>query len=264
MKKHLLLCLFIVLTCISCKNNTDIIAETTIPIEINEGIKEYSKAVSIINKAIKAHGGALFETADYNFVFREKNYRFVNNGDSFTYEVCSTKKGISTIDQLENNNFTRIQAGEIKDLSEKDIAKYTGALNSVIYFATLPHKLKDDAVHKKYIEETSINGSNYDVIEITFNQEGGGEDFDDEYYYWINQDTNKIAYLAYNYQVNGGGVRFREAYNTRVVEGITFQDYVNYKAPVKTPLKELPALFEKGTLKELSRIITEKIIKNTK
>jgi hypothetical protein len=150
------------------------------------------------------------------------------------------------------------------ELSEKDIEKYTGALNSVIYFATLPHKLKDDAVHKKYIEEITINGSNYDVIEITFSQEGGGEDFDDEYYYWINQDTRKIEYLAYNYQVNGGGVRFRQAFNTRVVEGITFQDYINYKAPVKTPLKELPVLFEQGKLKELSKIITENIVNNTK
>jgi hypothetical protein len=264
MKKHFLLFLYIVSICISCKNNTDTVAEITIPIEINEGTIAPSKAITIINQAIKAHGGTLYETADYSFVFREKNYRFVNNGDSYTYEVRSSKKGLSTIDQLENNVFTRTQADEPKELSEKDIVKYTGALNSVIYFATLPHKLKDDSVHKKYIAETTIDGSNYDVIEITFNQEGGGEDFDDEYYYWINQKTSKIEYLAYNYQVNGGGVRFRQAYNTRVIDGITFQDYVNYKAPVKTPLKELPALFELGKLKELSKIITENIINNTK
>jgi hypothetical protein len=264
MKKHLLLCLYIVVTCISCKNNTDTVVETTIPILVNKGTIAPSKAITSINQAIKAHGGDLYETADYSFVFRQKNYRFVNNGDKYTYEVRSTKKGVSTIDQLENNIFTRTQAGEPMELSEKDIEKYTGALNSVIYFATLPHKLKDDAVHKKYIEEITINGRNYDVIEITFSQEGGGEDFDDEYYYWINQDTRKIEYLAYNYQVNGGGVRFRQAFNTRVVEGITFQDYINYKAPVKTPLKELPVLFEQGKLKELSKIITENIVNNTK
>ena len=68
-----------------------------------------------------------------------------------------------------------------------------------------------------------------------------------------------MDYLAYNYKVNGGGVRFRSSYNRRNVGGIIFQDYINYKAEVGTPLKDLPTLYENDKLKEVSRIDTENV-----
>lgn len=222
--------------------------------------KTVDKATQILQETIKAHGGDLYDQANYSFVFRDKNYRFKNDGNSFVYEV-SSKKGNNIIrDVLANGTFSRFVDDQPVELLEKKKASAIGAINSVIYFATLPHKLNDAAVHKKFVEETVIKNQKYNVLEITFNQEGGGEDFDDEYYYWINQNTKKIDYLAYNYQVNGGGVRFRSAYNTRVIDGITFQDYINYKAAVGTALKDLPALYEKGKLKELSKIETENVV----
>ena len=199
----------------------------------------------------------MYDEANYSFVFRGKNYQFKNDGNSIVYEVESTKDGKTTRDILANGKFTRFINNKQVELSEKKISSATGSINSVIYFATLPHKLNDVAVNKKFIEETTIKNQKYDVLKVTFAKEGGGEDHDDEYHYWINQNTKKIDYLAYNYQVNDGGVRFRSAYNTRVVDGITFQDYINYKAEVGTALKALPALYEKGKLKELSRIVTE-------
>jgi hypothetical protein len=134
-------------------------------------------------------------------------------------------------------------------LSEKDMKSAKGAINSVVYFAMLPFKLNDKAVNKTY-----------DVIGVTFKKEGGGDDYDDVFHYWINTTTNKIDYLAYKYHVNGGGVRFRRAYNVRNIDGIIFQDYVNYKAKKDVVLRDLPTLFEDGKLKELSKIKTEHII----
>ncbi|MEL6989465.1 MAG: DUF6503 family protein, partial [Bacteroidota bacterium] len=119
----------------------------------------------------------------------------------------------------------------------------------------------DPASNKKYICTTSIQSKAYDVVEITFDEEGGGDDHDDTFYYWINQAEHTIDFLAYNYKVNKGGVRFRSAENRRVVDGIVFQDYINYKAEVGTPLKELPALWESNELKKLSEIKTEAIQK---
>ncbi|QHI37246.1 hypothetical protein IMCC3317_26240 [Kordia antarctica] len=240
----------------STPKTTTTVSETT----QKETPKTVDKATQIIQETIKAHGGNLYDQANYSFVFRGKKYRFRNDGNSYTYEVESTKDDETTRDILANGKFSRFINTKKIELSEKKITSATGAINSVIYFATLPHKLNDAAVHKKFVEETIIKNQKYDVLEITFSEESGGEDFDDEYYYWINQKTKKIDYLAYNYQVNGGGVRFRSAYNTRVVYGITFQDYINYKAEVGTPLKELPALYEKGKLKELSKIETENVL----
>lgn len=245
------------MACESNEKSTSKIVTTVAENTQKETPVTLDKASQILQETIKAHGGNLYNDANYSFVFRGKTYRFKNDGNKFVYEVESTKEGETTLDIFDNGAFSRFINNKPITVSEKKKNGAIGTINSVIYFATLPHKLNDAAVNKKYIEATTINDQKYDVLEITFNKEGGGEDFDDVYHYWINQKTKKIDYLAYNYQVNDGGVRFRSAYNTRVVDGITFQDYVNYEAEVGTPLKELPALFEKGKLKELSKIKTE-------
>jgi hypothetical protein len=226
--------------------------------EVGE-IKELSKMDQIFEQTLEAHGGDLYETASYEFVFRDKTYTFKNDGSSYHYSVTSQKGDSLIVDELINGEFKRTINNEEQVLTEKDIAKYFEALNSVIYFATLPHKLKDEAVNRDYVGETSIKGKDYHVMKVTFDKEGGGVDFDDNFYYWLNKKTHLIDYLAYNYTVNDGGVRFREAYNTRKVDGIVFQDYVNYKAELGTPLDSLPVLFETGGLKKLSEINTEKV-----
>lgn len=216
-------------------------------------------AESIVQNAIKAHGGSLYDSANYEFVFRDKVYMF-DNADGYSYTVTFKDSiGNSIKDNLQNGKFTRTKDEKVVVLSEKDISKYSNALNSVIYFATLPHKLNDKAVHKEDVGETVIKGEDYDVIRVTFSKEGGGTDHDDIFMYWVNKKSNYINYLAYSYSTNDGGVRFRSAYNPRTSDGIRFQDYINWEAPIGTPLKDLPALFEKEELKELSRIETEDV-----
>ncbi|AWG20722.1 hypothetical protein FFWV33_03785 [Flavobacterium faecale] len=261
MKKTLLLLAISVTVLISCKNNKE--EGTTTEDQITTE-KPLSKADSIVNTAIEAHGGKLFETADFSFDFRGKKYRFKNDGSNYEYSAQGQKGDSLIMDVMTADKFERSINNKLQTLSKEDAAKYGESLNSVIYFATLPYKLQDASVHKKYIEETTIKGKKYDVIEVTFGQDGGGKDFDDQYQYWINKDSHKIDYLAYNYQVNEGGVRFRAAFNTRVIDGVTFQDYVNYEAPVKTALKDLPALYEQGKLKELSKILTENVVNKHK
>jgi len=245
----------ILFSCTGKKNNK----QATSPVQLNK--TELTKSQKIINKTINAHGGDLYDSAYYSFVFREKTYQFKNDGNSYIYTKTSTIGSDTIIDSLVNNHFKRTVNGKKISLSKKEIASGTGAVNSVVYFATLPYKLKDQAVNSKYIESSMILDKNYDVIEVTFSKDGGGEDYDDAYYYWINKKTKKIDYLAYNYTVNKGGVRFRSAFNRRVVAGITFQDYINYKAPVGTALKDLATLYEAGKLKELSKIKTEAVKK---
>jgi hypothetical protein len=263
MKKHLsTICILATLlfSCNTKKNNDeDAIKNDTITTE-----KQLSKADSIVNTAIKAHGGKLYSTADYSFVFRDKKYRFQNNESTYTYS-SEIQKGDSLIkDVMTPDKFERTINSSLLTLSKEKTGQYAEALNSVIYFATLPHKLQDASVNKKFIKEIIIKGKRYDVISVTFGQYGGGQDYDDEYMYWINKESHKIDYLAYNYQVNDGGVRFRAAFNTRVIDGITFQDYINYEAPLATALRDLAKLYEQGKLKEVSQILTENVVNNSK
>lgn len=249
MSNHFIILFLSILVFSSCSSNKNNSTSSS----------ELSPGELILKKTVKAHGGKKYDTAHFSFVFRGNKYSFKNNKGLFTYTSTKEKNGKTIVDILENGVIKRTIDGVEKNLSEKEKIGYSGSLNSVIYFATLPHKLQDKAVKKAHKGSTKINGQSYEVLEISFEQEGGGRDHDDVFHYWINQKTNIIDYLAYNYQVNGGGVRFRSAYNSRKVDGIVFQDYVNYKAKVGTPLADLPKLYESGQLKELSRIETEEV-----
>ena len=124
----------------------------------------------------------------------------------------------------------------------------------------MPFGLNNQAVQKKLIGEDSVNNKHYYEIKITFKEEGGGTDFDDVFVYWINKEDFTVDYLAYSYAVNGGGVRFREAYNPRVIKGMRFADYNNYKSDNEdVKLSELNNLFTNGDLKLLSKIETENV-----
>lgn len=259
LKSSLFILSITIFSCISKAKKTDVVKETTKTEVIT---KTLTKGERIINDAITAHGGNLYNNASYQFVFRKKEYSFTNKGSEYVYSIKRTdKQGNELIDSLKNGKLTRTVNKQKVDLSIKDQSRYSESLNSVIYFATLPYKLNDLAVNKKFVTTQTIKNKLYNVVEVTFKKEGGGKDFDDEFYYWIDVKTNTVDYLAYNYRVNNGGVRFRSAYNRRNIGGILFQDYVNFKAEVGTPLKELSALYEKGELKELSRIDTEDVKK---
>ncbi|WP_394749049.1 DUF6503 family protein [Spongiimicrobium salis] len=258
--KEATIILLISLALFSCNNKAKKNVET---VEVKEMVKPASEALDkaslLLDEAFEAHGGALYDNAHYTFVFRDMTYTF-NNTNGYRYtRNGKDKNGDEIYDVLKNGTLTRTLNGKETTLSKKEADTYAASVNSVIYFATLPHKLYDKAVQKTYKGTTTIKGLAYDIMEVTFAQEGGGKDFDDQFHYWINSDTKIIDYIAYNYQVDGGGVRFRSAYNPRRVDGIHFQDYVNYKAPIGTALKDLPKYYEEGKLKELSRIETEEI-----
>lgn len=216
-------------------------------------------AVDLLDRAYVAHGGTRYDKARYAFTFRDKRYKFISEDGHQVYSRTYQEDDEMIYDGIEGGEFLRKVDGKSKELTAKETAVGYEALNSVIYFATLPYKLRDPAVNLYAAGTAAIKGKKYDVLKVNFDQEGGGVDHDDNFMYWINQETDRIDYLAYDYKTNKGGVRFRSAYNPRVVAGVLFQDYVNYKAPLGTALADLPALYEKDQLDELSRIETEEV-----
>ena len=223
--------------------------------------KQMSRSQQLIHQAIEAHGGDLYKEAHYSFVFRGNRFSFKNSSHNGTIYTRVLHKGDSVwVDSLMNDKLRRTINGKQIELSPKDMNTASESINSVIYFATLPHKLSDKAVVSRWVESTPILGKTYQAIEVTFRKEGGGQDFEDRFMYWIEEETSRVDYLAYSYKVNGGGVRFRKAYNSRIVGGILFQDYINFKAPLGTELNQLPRLLETEKLTEISRIETEEVV----
>lgn len=205
---------------------------------------------------LKAHG----ELGSYSFTFRGDYYAFEHHSNGgYTYKKQIENDTLTRLDVLTNDGFSRTENGVEIKLTELEQNKYSESVNSVIYFACLPLKLNDSAVNMEHKGEVNIKGSFYDVLEVSFTQDGGGTDFEDVFYYWINQESHLVDYLAYQYNVNGGGVRFREAFNSRMIGEMRFQDYINYGAPIGTALSQLPVLFEQGELDTLSFIVSEDV-----
>ena len=218
------------------------------------------QAQTVVDHAIKAHGQNKLEHVKISFDFRGKSYSAVRKSDSYIY----TRTFIDSLELVEDvlinsSDFTRMINGDTINLADSMVSKYSNSVNSVLYFVQLPYLLNDPAVVKSYEGTQTIENTIYDVIKVQFRSSGGGEDFEDEYRYWFNQKTGMLDYMAYNYLTDGGGVRFREAYNRSERLGITFQDYINYEVKLGTPLSAIPDLYSSGKLKELSRIINENI-----
>lgn len=210
---------------------------------------------SIVNESIKESGGDKTEGSTISFDFRDKHYKATRNKGIFQIER-HFKDSINSIkDILSNSGFKRFVNDELIVIPDSMATRYSNSVNSVHYFSVLPFGLNDDAVNKTYLGLINIKGKKYHKIKVTFNEEGGGDDFDDVFIYWINTINNKVDYLAYSYHTNEGGMRFREAYNERFVNGIRFVDYNNYKPKNKDVLLiDIDKLFEKEQLDLLSKI----------
>lgn len=216
----------------------------------------------ILAATLEKHGSQVLKHADLTFTFRDYQYTMIRDGGVFQYErQFMDKEGQIIRDVLTNDAFTRFIDGEETSLSAKKAGSYGRSVNSVIYFATLPLALEDPAVQPTYLGETQVKNKSYHQLKITFRQEGGGKDFEDEFVYWIGKEDFLIDYFAYNYQTDGGGARFRVAYNERVVEGVRFVDYKNYK-PIEPSMDiaKFASLYEQDGLKEVSVIETANIV----
>lgn len=214
----------------------------------------------IVDKAIEAHGGEKFQKVKVEFDFRKRHYTSTRHEGKYTYTRGFTDSTGRIKDVLTNDSFHREINGSRVAITDERAIAFSNSVNSVIYFALLPYGLNDPAVRKNYRGKTTIRDNAYHLIRITFQEEGGGQDFEDVFLFWINPENFRVDYFAYSYKSDGGGIRFREAINPRIVNGLLFQDYNNFKPTSDTvTLDEMQELFESNSLEKMSLINLENI-----
>lgn len=217
--------------------------------------KKELDAQQIIDKTIEVSGGIHYKNSTVSFDFRDIHYISDQIDGKKLLKRITTTDSLVITDIKAHNSFQRFFNDSLLILSDSISNRYANSVNSVHYFARLPYGLNDSAVNKELIGEVLINGNNYYKIKVTFNENDGGEDFDDVYIYWVNKITLKPDFLAYEFHVDGGGIRFREAYNERYINKIRFVDYKNYKANNKVvDIFEIDSLFNTESLELLSKI----------
>lgn len=217
--------------------------------------KETLTAQEIVDRSIADSGGELYENHSTSFVFRDRQYISKNEDGRRIFKRIFQLDSMTITDIRNENDFERFMNDSLVAVPDSMAVKYANSVNSVHYFARLPYGLNDNAVNKELLGEESIQGKDYYKIKVTFDQQGGGDDYEDTYLYWFDKESFKPDYLAYDFHVDGGGQRFRKAYNERYVNGIRFVDYENYKPKAKgSDILEIGQLFEQGNLELLSKI----------
>ena len=221
-----------------------------------------TEAEKIVDRSIEAHGGDRYIKAQISFDFRDIHYEIFKGEASFEYSRKFEDSTGVVYDVLNNDGFRRTVNDVLIDtLTDERVGAFSRSVNSVAYFAYLPYGLNDAAAKKTYIGESELKGKNYHLIKVTFGEEGGGEDFDDIFLYWIDQENYFVDFIAYSYHTDGGGVRMREVSNVVEVGGIRFQNYLNLKPMDNdTPVEKMEELYISGDLELLSEINLENIV----
>lgn len=225
----------------------------------NQKEKPSISAQAIVDKAIAVSGGELYKSSTIEFKFRDRIYSSEPLKGQKILKRLLSNDTIRILDVKEPKVFKRFINDILVTLPDSLANAYSNSVNSVHYFAYLPYGLNDRAVNKKLLGEIRIKSKDYYKVKVTFSQEEGGDDFEDVYIYWFNKKTFKPDYLAYEFHVDKGGLRFREAINERYINGIRFVDYNNFSPMTEWDILKVDSLFIKNELKLLSKIELENI-----
>lgn len=221
--------------------------------------KEEMTADQVVRKAIATHGGEYYDNMLVEFDFRNRHFKARIEEGEYVYERTFRSDDGWVKDVYENDSFKRtINEREVR-LSWENKRTYQNATNSVVYFALLPFHLDDPVINRQLMRSVKIKNEPYYKVEVTFGA-GGGENFESAYIYWIHKENFTVDFFAYSFNINGGGVRFREATTIHVVNGVRFQDYNNYTISEDYPAHELDYAFEQGKLELVSEINLENIL----
>lgn len=225
-----------------------VVTEPQTPAEVNP-------AAAILRDARVAHGVEALDHAVVSFSFRGTPFAVERDGGRFSYTREWTDSTGSGRDVLRNDGLVRTVDGVEVALDERGYRIAEEAVNSVVYFALLPYALADAAVQPRLVGADTLAGAPYHLVEVTFEQEGGGRDYQDRFLYWIHQERATMDFLAYSYETNGGGARFRQAVNPRTVDGVRLADYLNFSAePLSPSLERMGHMWAADSLDLLSEI----------
>ncbi len=224
-----------------------------------------AEAVALVRATQEAHGSDALEGATLHFTFRGDAFTAMRDGGRFRYtRTTRDERAREVVDVLDNSGLSRTVNGDDAPIPASEVGSLTTAVNSVVYFATLPAPLSDAAVQARALGPDSVAGQPYDRLEITFAQEGGGNDWEDRYIYWVHPERRTLDYIAYSYELaegasgaNDTGHRFRRVIGTGDASGFRTQDYANMTADSISTLEEYPAALARGATREVSQVLTE-------
>ena len=212
--------------------------------------------VAVIAESIETHGGSAFDRVHMQWDFRGIPFEVARDNGRFRYQrTVSDSLGQMIVEVMENEGSWTEVEGTRHELDPRSRARLETAVNSVVYFGFLPFKLDDPPVRAEDLGSTMLAGQPYRKIQVTFQREGGGPDWEDRFIYWFHETDHTLDYLAYREAADVETTRFRQAINRRQVGGVLVQDYENYSGdPNVGDIATYDELFEAGDLRLISMV----------
>ncbi|RYM31503.1 hypothetical protein ERX46_16490 [Brumimicrobium glaciale] len=246
----------------ACSEKAEKETEQKIEVTTSDNELDDLSIEAIIDSVYQKNGSGLIDKSNISFDFREFQYAYMQGVDGVKQSRKLTNDGgEAVVDSWQGDSLIRTINGKVVKLSKKDENAFRNSINSVFYFAFLPKALKDPAVITELLDEVEINDKMYYKLKVTFNEDGGGEDFHDIFLYWIGIEDYAMDYMAYQYFTNDGGIRFRAVDQVKEVNGILFKDYLNY-APKENLMNDylsVDEVFSNDGMKLVSEIRLENI-----
>ena len=226
-----------------------------------------AEALALIDRAREHHGSAVLDRAEVTFSFRGTPFVLRRDGGRFRYARATTDSLGRTVEEaVDNDGAHRTVDGAEVALDSAEAARVATAVNSVAYFALLPAGLADPAVRARRLAPDRVGGQDYDRVEVSFAQDGGGQDHQDRYVYWLRPSDGEIGHYAYSYLETPGdtaraatGTRFRVPIGARRVGGVLFQDWQNLSADSSGRLERFGALYDAGRTFEVSQVVLDSV-----
>lgn len=230
----------------------------------DEGTRDDAPAdvQTVVDRSIARHGGGVMDNARIEFDFREYHFVLDRNDGMFSYERTYTDSTGRLHEEIINNDgiFKNID-GEAVPVDSALHRRIGDNVNSVAYFTLLPNPLNDPAVIKQDLGSVRMKGEPYRKVGITFEEEGGGRDYQDRFLVWIHENDYTMDYFAYYYFTDETGSRFRVADSIHSVGGVRLADYLNltYDGLNARTIDRYDGLFNADSLRLVSEVRIENV-----
>jgi len=210
----------------------------------------------VIQASIERHGGQSFDRVVIRWDFRDVPFEIYRDRGLYRYQRTVTDPSGEVVVQVMENTGTWVEVdGERREVDADAARRIESAVNSVVYLGFLPFRLDDPAVRLADLGSAEMAGEVYRKIEVSFEQTGGGRDWQDRFVYWFRDGDWTLDYLAYWEAVDPPVTRFRRAVNRREVGGVLVQDYENYRAEdLSIDIADYDRLFEAGGMTLVSMV----------
>ncbi len=207
---------------------------------------------------METYGAPQISESTVRFSVNDLHYTLERNKHLAEFKLTRNLDGINYIATYKNGYQEYFIDGIKQEDGTYSRFQLTQYLDAFTFLQGIPHVFNGNDIIAEKEKPVTILGKKYYTLHISYKPfEGSPED---EFYLYIDPETNYIIYLSEKYQLNGEGLRFLKFVDHRYVNSILFADYyIMSPLNANEKVEELYNVFNARDVKEEQKIILSDI-----